>query len=347
MNRGLQFFTPTAAEWYEYNDRVLNRRTTAPSDRDADTPSGVYISTNSMPAFVLNLTRPNLNWCIDSGLLSRHETKINIGSSYFVMDKCILGPKICCWDASVDKRASTYIESFAKEVTNGLRWILQIYRTTNVMQQHDLFNTDLAIAKNMRNKLAFGSYTPVRLVTPLKDGTDCEEVSMSTADESPFFVQPFGFCSGNSAPIGNTGQFTRPYLGAAPVTGFCSTTDPNEFAVRDPYDLNASDVKRLNEMISRNREEMVNRSYGIFKPTSGVPGNRTAATPSVPVFSASAGTNFQQDALPSPAVSSIQPPSTQAAATGIPQPPNPSNIAQPFNELDMDMDDTMRDLLGV
>lgn len=329
MNRGLQFFTPTAGEWSEYNDKVLNKRSGLTDATSNDSSSGVYLLTNSMPAFVLNLTRPNLTWCIDSNLLSRQETKINVGSSYFVMDRCVLGPRICCWHASVDKRASTYVESFAKEVSNGLRWILQIYRTTNVMQQHDLFNTDLAVAKNIRNKLAFGNYTPVRLAAPPRDDTDCVEVSMSTADESPFFVQPFGCCSGTTAPIGGAGQFARPYLGTAPVSGFCSGPDINNVVIRDPYLMNSEEIKELTGIISNNREDRVNRSYGIFTPSSG-----SYASGKTPVISTTNG-NVRPPVLPALSPTPVH--------TDVPQPPNPPGVVQDYG--DVDMEDTTRQFL--
>lgn len=353
MNRGLQFFTPTIGEWYDYNVKILNRSDDIRNGGDLSSTSGVYVSTNTMPAFVLNLTRPHLNWCIDTSLLSRNETKINIGSSYFITDRCVLGPRVCCWNASVDKRASMYVESFAKEVSNGLRWILQIYRSTNIMQQYDLFNTDLDVAKNIRNKLAFGTYTPIRLVTPLKDGIDCEEVPMSANGDSPFFVQPYGFSCDRNGPNGGAGQFTRPYLGAAPVTGFCSAADTSDLAVKDPYVLNANDVRTLNELISRNREKTTNMSPGIFKPSSGISninGSRISGgitsdadrnTARIPVGNAT-GVNFQHDSPSTPRSSSNR---ESVTTNGVPQPPHPSTVGD--NYTDVDMDDTIRQFVGM
>lgn len=346
MNRGLQFFTPTANEWFEYNARVLEKQM-APLEANAggDSSSGVYMLTNTMPAFVLNLTRPNLNWCVDSGLLTRHETKINVGSSYFVTDRCVLGPRVCCWEASVDERATAYMESFAKEVSNGLRWILQIYGTTNIIQQHDLFNMDLAVARNMRNKLAFANYTPVRLVAPLRDGTDCEDVPIVNATgESPFFVQPYGFGSCTSAPppIGSDGQLTRPYLGTAAVTGFCSNADMNSLAVRDPYVLNADDRRQLFELIRKNREEIMNNSYGVFRPSSSGLSDRRNDD------DAGGGGGGASTNAPPPRF--FDPPSTSQPAVPIPEngtmirTPPPPNVGE--NYTDVHMDDTLRQFVG-
>lgn len=341
MNRGLQFFTPTAEEWSAYNEKIHGRR----ADASGDTPSAGYVTANSMPAFVLNLTQPDLNWCVDCNLLNRRETKINVGSSYFVMDRCILGPKLTCWEASVDRRAAAYIESFAKEVSNGLRWILEIYRTTNIMQQHDLFNTDLAVAKNIRNKLAFGSYAPIRLVAPLRDSVDCEEVEMSATGNSPFFVQPFGYCSGSTAPIGGTSQFTRPYLGTAALIGSCSTADLNRLAVKDPTVMSADDVRRLNEYITKNREQAVNRSYGIFKPPSGL----SEGAPSVQTANVTRGTAaFGMPVLDQTGPHGPPTPAPEAVSSGIPQPNYPSFSPISNNDGDVNMgNDGLNEFIGM
>lgn len=257
---------PTAAEWVDYNVKLLEKPNFQLPDAQGAAPSGVYLLENYMPALVLRLTRPDLTWCIDVDMLNRHETRINVGSSYFVLDMCILGPSMHYADLALDRRAAAYMRTFAGEVSNGLRWILQIYQTTNILRQHDLFNADLAVARNIRNKLAFGNYTPVQLVTELGESTDCQAVPMCATADRPFYKQSFGLSSGTTAPIGSVGQFTRPYLGTASLSGLCSNSADN-LAVRDPDVLSAEERKRLNEMITTIREEMKN---GYFQSAFGL-----------------------------------------------------------------------------
>lgn len=269
MNRGLMFYMPTVSEWSTFKTKILNRHDNASSEQDSNdhSPSGVYMLTNYMPALVVHLTRPNLTWCVDVDLLDRHETKINVGSSYIVADKCIFGPTLHYSDVRLVPQVSAHIDGFAKDVSNGLRWIFQIYRTTNILERHDLFNADLSVARNIRNIPAFENYTPVKLLTELRDTSDCEEVQMCASNDRQIFIQPFGQ-TGNTASNTAVRQMTRPHIGTALFHGFCSSK-PDDIAIRDTYVVNAEDAMRLNELIAKNREEMTNRYYtSIFRPSS-------------------------------------------------------------------------------
>ncbi|KAG8270303.1 hypothetical protein J6590_088228 [Homalodisca vitripennis] len=257
MNRGLMFYKLTTEEWEYYNTRALGNQDVRIMAENA----GMYLLTNFMPAFFLKLTKPDLTWCVDTDALEKHTTRINIGSSYFLMDQCKLGPTFYNADASLDRRATTYIENFAKEVSNGLRWILQIYRTTHILQQYDLFNTDLAIGQKM-NTAAFGNYTPVKLVTDLSDAPDCQDVPTPVRSTRPFYTRPYGPGLG-STPVGGVGTFTRPRIGTAALSRTMCHLGAENVAVRDPDSVRDAELKELADMIARNRELNKNPPSGL------------------------------------------------------------------------------------
>lgn len=282
MNRSMTFYVPEKQEWVNYKREVLNSSNSVTLDDGDEHRSSVYLLASYMPAILLHLTEPNLTWCEDVDLLKRHITRINVGSSVLVTDTCVMGPQVHCAYAPLDERATRYLENFGREVSNGIRWILQIYQTTNILQQHELFDVDKAVAKSINNKITYDGYTPVQLVTKLKENTECDNLNPCTSVDKQLYKQPFGYTSG-AVPIGSTGRFTRPFprphIGAAPVTGFCRT---EKSAVSDPYVLGDEESERLQGLIAKNRELNANTFFAnMYRPTNKPPtGNTQNITPS-------------------------------------------------------------------
>lgn len=331
---------PSVREWEEYNRTALNRPDYVLTGDNGgellpNTRSGFYLLASYMPALSLRLTQPDLSWCIDGSLFEKQQTRICVGSSYFVTEKCVLGPLVHYSEASIDERVKMFVKSFAGEVANGLRWILQIYRTTNIMEQRDLFNMELEVAKNMRNKLAFERYTPLQLVAELGETSECEIMDVETSDE-PFYRQQFGYTTGVAAPIGSLGQFARPRLGASAVTGFCNMEGPN-LVVNDPYVLKEDDKRRLRELMVKNHEVIANDYFNnIFRPMSGMApgvGSAQRIRPCQRKTTTSAGgtnTATLPGNVPNP--TSIQP-TTLSRPQEVPLPPT---VAEETEDVSMD-----------
>ena len=273
------FYMPTKDEWSKYK-RFLGEEAMMVDVEDegsgTNEKSNYWLLISYMPAIKLYLTEPDLSWCADADSANRFETKIDVGSSYFVMEKCVLGPISNYSAASLDRRVAMFVQSFATEVANGLRWILQIYKTTDVIQQRDMLGKDVLVAKNMHNKVSFSSYAPVKLITELNDRNHCNEMieCVESNGQSFSYVQSFGNTPGTSAPVGDLGQFTRPHLGAASIVGPCTGDSSARPFVNDIYAMSPENLKRMRECFLANVDYNINANFsGIIRPASGVEPN--------------------------------------------------------------------------
>ena len=236
MNRGLMFYVPARAAAIQLSKEQGE--------------CGWFLA-SYMPGITLYLTEPCLTWCADHNLLGLHKTRIGVGSSYVLTDKLVLGPLMNNSDAASDGRAAAFIETFATDVANGLRWILQTYGTTDLLRERDLGGKGLAIAKSLNRHQPLASHVPVKLVTRLKDTSGCDQMVGCFDSEQPLHVERSA-TDGTVQEGRHNAQSLN--LGTASIREFCHG-DARPLA-RDLYALRPDESKRLLGLLRKDNKHI-------------------------------------------------------------------------------------------